>query len=415
MKKLLALVLALVLLVTLAACAGAPATPAPAKENTDSPKSDSPKDTSEAAVSSSQEPIYVSVSCAITGDTPQEGEYVRNTVQYVIDQFNADGGVDGRPIELIIEDDGNTANTAVNVMEKTTADQRIVMQIGPHRSASVLAVETIAKQAGMPFISGGTSKSFYSLDNPYLFRGRACDSLVASIAAKYAIEELGATTVGMIHDTDDYGTGAYDVIAEYVAENYPEVTLIEEGITTGAVDMTGPLLNMANAGVTAMVVYVHDNDAAILARQYKELGLDASMKIVGCSSFANSVYYDLLEEGVGDGIYVVADVSQTNPDTYFAEFQKAYTDAFGVAPETMAAAYHDIAKIACDAIKRAAQTGKITRESVRNALADTSAEALTGNQGSLYVSKTNGMDFIHQCLVAVSKGDGTEYIATVYE
>ena len=121
----------------------------------------------------------------------------------------------------------------------------------------------------MPFISGGTSKSFYSLDNPYLFRGRACDSLVASIAAKYAIEELGATTVGMIHDTDDYGTGAYDVIAEYVAENYPEVTLIEEGITTGAVDMTGPLLNMANAGVTAMVVYVHDNDAAILARQYK--------------------------------------------------------------------------------------------------------------------------------------------------
>ena len=214
MKKLLALVLALVLLVTLAACAGAPATPAPAKENTDSPKSDSPKDTSEAAVSSSQEPIYVSVSCAITGDTPQEGEYVRNTVQYVIDQFNADGGVDGRPIELIIEDDGNTANTAVNVMEKTTADQRIVMQIGPHRSASVLAVETIAKQAGMPFISGGTSKSFYSLDNPYLFRGRACDSLVASIAAKYAIEELGATTVGMIHDTDDYGTGAYDVIAE---------------------------------------------------------------------------------------------------------------------------------------------------------------------------------------------------------
>ena len=139
------------------------------------------------------------------------------------------------------------------------------------------------------------------------------------------------------------------------------------------------------------------------------------MKIVGCSSFANPVYYDLLEEGVGDGIYVVADVSQTNPDTYFAEFQKAYTDAFGVAPETMAAAYHDIAKIACDAIKRAAQTGKITRESVRNALADTSAEALTGNQGSLYVSKTNGMDFIHQCLVAVSKGDGTEYIATVYE
>lgn len=65
MKKLLALVLALVLLVTLAACAGAPATPAPAKENTDSPKSDSPKDTSEAAVSSSQEPIYVSVSCAM--------------------------------------------------------------------------------------------------------------------------------------------------------------------------------------------------------------------------------------------------------------------------------------------------------------------------------------------------------------
>ena len=104
MKKLLALVLALVLLVTLAACAGAPATPAPAKENTDSPKSDSPKDTSEAAVSSSQEPIYVSVSCAITGDTPQEGEYVRNTVQYVIDQFNADGGVDGRPIELSIKE-----------------------------------------------------------------------------------------------------------------------------------------------------------------------------------------------------------------------------------------------------------------------------------------------------------------------
>lgn len=358
-----------------------------------------------------QETIYVGISCALTGDVPMEGERVQQTVQMAFDEVNEAGGINGMMLEGLFEDDSNTSNTAINVINKFGSDERIVLSIGPHRSASVLAVEALVKEYELPLITGGSSKTFYDLDNPYLFRIRGSDTLVARQAAQYCVENVGKK-IGLIYNNDDYGNGAKQVIEEYLAETDAEL-VAAEGHNTGDKDMTGQLLKCQEAGADVIIGWTHIDEAAVITRQYKELGLDEDIKFVGCSSWANSAYYQLLDETAPDGIYATVDFTVANPDPFAAEFTEKFTEKYGVEPENMAGCYYDAALVAIDAIQRAADSGEVTRASVWEALQN-SAAPIAGNQGELYLGD-NGMDFIHQVVIIQNENNTPVYQLTVAE
>lgn len=410
-RRMLAILLVVFMIVTsLVGCSGnnnepkkedaAEPTQAEGTKETDKTNDDADVDNS-SDTDLTSEKIYVGLSCAITGDVPLEGDMVSKTVKMVVDEVNAAGGINGAELALVIEDDSNVANTAINVMSKFVSDKKIVLSIGPHRSASVLAVEAIAKEGGLPMITGGSSKTFYELGNEYLFRIRGCDTLVASNAAKFCVENVGKK-IGLIYNNDDYGNGAKQVIEEYIAGTDAEL-VAEEAHTTGDKDMTGQLLACKEAGADVIIGWTHDDEAAVITRQYKELGLDETIAFVGCSSWANTAFYKLLNKGLSDGIYATVDFTVTNPDPTAIEFTAKFKEKYNEEPENMAGCYYDAALLAVDALKRAADSGEVTRESVREALANTT-EPISGNQGQLYISE-NGMDFIHQVVIIKNEND----------
>ncbi len=332
--------------------------------------------------------ILIGVSTAITGSSPLDGERTTNGVQLAVDEINAKGGVlGGRKLKLVIEDDQNLGNIAVTVANKMMSEE-IVAMLGPQKSSSALAVIPVAEQYQVPMLSGGTSPKLIESQSPYFFRLRASDTLVASIAAKFCLEEFDAKKIGVLYNNDDYGTGALGVIEEYLTGlNIPYV---KEGHNTGDKDSTGQILKMKDEGVDAVIVWTHAPEMAVIARQIEELGLD--VPIVGSVTTSNPDFLNLTDGSAVKGLYSVCDFSIEDEREMMQNYVKVSREKFDMDPDMFMTTYYDGVYLIADAIERA---GSTDREAVRKALSETN-----GYEGIIAERTCNEFgELVHEAVV----------------
>jgi len=350
------------------------------------------------------EPILIGVSTAITGDAPLEGERTRQGVELAMEEINAAGGVLGRKLKAIYEDDQNNSTFAVNAVNKLCSED-IVALLGPHRSTNALAVEQIVAKNKIPFLTGATSPKLAQLDNPYAFRVRGSDTFVARVAAIFAVEELGAQNLGLFYNTDEYGTGGLEVMQQYLAENNIEPVIVE-GHNTGDKDMTGQITKARDRNVDCLVVWTHPQEGAVIARQINELGLEAAF--IGSTGLCLPTYYDLIDEEISDGWYGVTDFIPDNPDPIVNNFVTKFQDKYGVVPDLFAATYYNATYLVADAIERA---GSADREAIRNALSET--KDFIGVYGVQYANEAN--ELIHETSIGLNKGKTLTFYTLIKE
>lgn len=350
--------------------------------------------------------IVIGVSAAITGPAPLDGERTVQGINLAVKEINESGGVLGKKFDTIVEDDQNTSNIAVNVVNKLVANNDIVAVLGPHRSANAMATEKIFSDANVPFITGASSPNLVTkVDNPYFFRIRGSDSFVGQIIAKFALEELGNTKIGIIYNNDDYGTAGKDVVANYLTDAGHSPVIIE-GHNTGDMDMSGAITKCKDAGIDCLIVYTHDPEAAILTRQLNELGLD--VPIVGPTTFSLPTYLSLVTAEETEGFFSIADYVADNPNEISKSFYKAFTEEYGVEPDLFAAAYYTATYALKDAIERA---GVAERDAIQKALLAT--DKLPSVYGDLYANK-NG-ELVHSAVVTEIVDNKPTYMTTVNE
>lgn len=296
----------------------------------------------------------------ITGDNPLNGERMNQGVQLAVNEVNANGGILGKQVELTITDDQTLQDVAVTCVQKL-ASEGVVGIIGPHRSTNAIAVSDTVKSLQVPLFTGGTSPKIADLENPYLFRGRASDSVFAEAAVDYAVNTLGCKTIGLFYNNDDFGTGALGVIQPWCEEN--GVTLVAEGHNTGDKDFTAQIMKMQTAGIDCALIWTHDPELAIHARQIYELGLDC--KVVSSPGITMSQVLGMVEADYVEGWYGVTDFVSTSTDENVSDFINAFKEAYGIEPELYAASYYGCAKILLTAIENA---GTTDREAVTKAI-----------------------------------------------
>lgn len=347
--------------------------------------------------------ILIGVDTALTGAAPLNGERTRQGITLAVEEINKSGGVLGKNLKVIFEDDQATPNGAVNAVNKLMS-QNIVAQIGPHLSGNVMAVQTIVQKNQKPMLVGGTSPQLVTTNNPWLFRIRASDSIVAKIAAKYAVDNLKAKKMGIIFDNDAYGTGAKDVAAEYLKS--VNIPLFPEGYNSGDKDMTGQLIKMKNNGIECLIIWAHDAEAAIVAKQVKQLNLN--VPVIGNPGFATSSVLNLMDAGTSEGIYTITDFTPTNPDERVQKFVNAFKSKYNIPPELYAAAYYDATYVLADAIKRAGSTDS---DKIRQALAQT--KDYKGVMSTLTANAKGEM--VHEAIIAQVKDRNAQMISVIKE
>ncbi len=341
--------------------------------------------------SGSTDEIQIGLSTAMTGNFPLAGERTKQGVELAVKEINANGGVNGKKIKLVIEDDQNTQTTAVNVVTKLV-NSGVVAVIGPHTSGNVAAVSDIYKNAKIPFITGGASPKLTALGNPYLFRARPSDTISGKVAATYAVETLGAKKVGISFNNNDFGTGGRDVIKATLEQL--GIPYVEAGHNSGDKDLTGQLMQLKSAGVDLIISWTDDAEVALTSRQLYELNI--KVPVIASAGVVMDQVLNLVEPEYVENWYSVTDFVSSNSRQEVVDFVKNFNDEYGIDPELYASTYYSAMYVLADAIERASET---TPEKIREALTKTSELSLPEG---VYTADANG-DMLHESIIVQIK------------
>ncbi|MFT3984966.1 MAG: ABC transporter substrate-binding protein [Lachnospiraceae bacterium] len=398
-KKVLSVLLGMAMVMSLIGCGSSAETAPAAESQTEAGGETQAADAPAAEESGSEESeavaldgeILFGVSCAITGNFPLAGQRTQEGIDLALEEINANGGVLGKKFVYTLEDDQNTQTTAVNVVTKIL-NEDVCAVIGPHSSGNAAATSELYKNAKISFLTGGSSPKLEQLDNPYFFRVRPADTINGQVAAKYAVETLGATKVGISYNNNDFGTGGRDVvIAELENRGIPYVAV---GHNAGDKDLTGQIMQLKSEGVDCIISWTDDAEVALTARQLYELGME--IPVIASAGIVMDQVLNLLEPEYVEGWYAVTDFVSTNEDEVVKKFVENFNAKYGYNPELYASSYYSATYVLADAIERA---GSADPEAVKEALAQTSELKLPEG---IYTADESG-SMVHGCVIAQIK------------
>ena len=220
-------------------------------------------------------PIKIGVAGAHTGDLASYGLPTVKAAELVTEQVNENGGLLGRQVELVVEDDVCKPEVAANIGAKLVGED-VVAVIGHICSGATKAALGIYKDSEIIAISPSATNPplTQSGDYPNFYRTIASDDAQARLEVDFAIDELGIEKVAILHDKGDYGKGLAEFAKIFVEEESAIEMVLYEGITPGAVDYTAVINKINNSGAEAVIFGGYHPEASKLVTQMRKTGMD---------------------------------------------------------------------------------------------------------------------------------------------
>lgn len=296
--------------------------------------------------------IKIGMVLPVTGPAAEQGKYALNGAKLALEMVNKAGGVLGKQVELITEDDQTTNPGVVLAFSKLAAQPDIVAFLGSIRSTQVHAMQPDVLKLGKPVAFGGTDPTLTQLGNPWLFRFRPNDSYSGRVLADYGVKTLGKKKWAIVHSTDAFGTNGGKALTEALVKlGAPPV--LDQGYANQSQDFTPVVLAIKQSGADILGSYfTFENDLGIFARQLRQLGVNIPW--VGSPSIVNVTATRLAGPALY-GTYGVADYAEESSEASKA-FGKAYRDAYKVAPDNQGSWPFDAVNVLCKAINQAKST-----------------------------------------------------------
>jgi branched-chain amino acid transport system substrate-binding protein len=219
------------------------------------------------------DPILIGLQGPMTGDYAYEGQGFEKAVQLMVDKVNEEGGLLGRPVELIVEDDAGDPTQAALVADRLV-DAGVVAVIGAYNSTATEPASEIYNEAGILHITpSSTATRLTEKGFEQFFRVCFLDDRQALFAVMAMQQVLGAATIGILHDNSTYAAGLADWTRIYAEEAGLEVAFYD-AINPDDQDFTPILTNIGEAGLDAVYFTGYHAQGGLLLRQTAELGLD---------------------------------------------------------------------------------------------------------------------------------------------
>ncbi|NLZ99772.1 MAG: ABC transporter substrate-binding protein [Clostridiaceae bacterium] len=338
------LVMVIVLVMLLVACGDKkdPVT----TEKPDTPSTDS---SSGGEVKPSVEPIRVGVVTTLSGSNSGHGEYAKEGAELAKKQINEAGGILGRPLEIIYEDNGETEQSYVNAAVKALSSDDVCAVYSNGYSSQIELVLPQAQKYGIPYIGGNSSHALLEKDYTYYWMLRLSDRYV-SPAMVNACVELGMKNPAILHVTDSYGVGMADYVEQAIGEIEGMTVAARIGVGDNEQQFSPYLTQIMNSDADGIIAIQHQDQAALVMMQVDAMAID--LPLMGCSQYASALAIDTAGE-TANGWYSLADWTvQTNTETGKA-FVDAYRAAYNRDPDMQSVTAYDSMYLLKDAIERA--------------------------------------------------------------
>ncbi|MDQ6628897.1 MAG: ABC transporter substrate-binding protein [Pseudomonadota bacterium] len=289
----------------------------------------------------------------VTGPAAEAGKYAQIGAKLALDAVNKAGGVLGKQVELVIEDDQTTNPGIVLAFSKLASQPEMVAFLGSIRSTQVHAMAPDVMKIGKPVMIGGTDPALTHMGNPWLFRFRPNDSYSGSVIAEYGVKTLGKKKWAVVHSTDAFGTAGGKALTSALAKIDGTSIALDQGYANQSQDFTPVVLAIKQSGADILGSYfTFENDLGVFARQLRQLGV--TIPYVGSPSIVNVTALKLAGPALY-GTFGVADYAEDSSDASKA-FGKLYRDVAKVAPDNQSSWTYDAITVLCMAIKKAGKT-----------------------------------------------------------
>jgi branched-chain amino acid transport system substrate-binding protein len=347
-------------------------------------------------------PIKIGAVLDITGAGASLGVPERQALELLAGQLEEEGGIDGRAVELIIEDNQSTEDGAAKAMNKLVNEDEVDIVLGASRTGPSLAMRPIAESSETPMISLAANQAIVE-GSEWVFKTAQNDRVVIERMIDYMAEQ-GWTTIGLARDASGFGEGVAEMFDEIGAEKGISVVATEK-FAPDATDFTAQMVNLRNAGADVNVIWGIPPAAGLAQRAYDQLGIETP--VMQSHGIGNQVFLDTAGDAAEGmvaplGRLVVADqLPEDDPQKeIITTFIDDYTAEYGAGPSTFSGHAYDAWQLAVDALREEGTDPQAIRDHLE------SVTDFTGISGIFTMTPEDHAGLSKEALALVTVQDG---------
>ena len=326
------------------------------------------------------EPIKIGAIFAVTGPASFLGAPEEKTAKMLVEKLNKEGGLLGRPVELIIKDSGGSPEKAVSFAKQLIEEEKVLAIIGPSTSGETMQIKNLCEENKMILVSCAAAEVIVNPVAKYVFKTPQKDSQAVTWIFN-TMKEKGISKVAMLSSNDGFGSAGKKQVEEMAKTAGIEI-LCNEVYDKQATDLTDILTKVkGTAGVQAVINWSIVPAQSIVAKNMKQLGLN--IPLFQSHGFGNPKYAAAAGEAAEGTLFpagrllVVDELADSNPQKkLLAAYKKDYEALYKEDVSTFGGHGYDAVLIVTEAIKKANSTD---RDKVRDAIEN--LKGLVGTAG----------------------------------
>jgi branched-chain amino acid transport system substrate-binding protein len=310
-------------------------------------------------------PIVVGYYGDLTGRTSNFGQSTKNGVEMAADEINKAGGINGRQISILSEDDEGRPEKAATVVTKLISQDRVIALLGEVASGNTLAAAPKAQAAKVPMISPSSTNPAVTQVGDYIFRVCFIDPFQGEVMAKFAFNTLKAKKAAIMLDFNSpYSRGLTEFFEKSFAKLGGQI-LSKQSYTQGDRDYKGQLTAIRSLNPDVIYVPGYYGEVGVIAKQAQQLGI--KVPLLGGDGWDATQLWELGGSAL-NGDFISNHYSVDDPSPAIQKFVADYKGRYSKAPDALAALGYDSMRVLADSLKRA---GTSEGTKLRDAIAAT--------------------------------------------
>jgi len=309
--------------------------------------------------------IKIGEFASMTGKEATFGQFAHQGTLLAIEETNAAGGVLGRKLELLLEDNQSKPGESATIVKKFISRDKVVAVLGEIVSSRTLEAAPICQNAKIPLVSPGATAPEVTTKGDYIFRACFIDPFVGTIMAKFMLADLKIRRAAILSSV----SSAQSVgLAKFFRERFVAgggTVVLEQKFSEGDKDFRAQLTAIKAAGIEGIFVPAYYTEAALICKQARDLGL--TVPFVGTDGWESAELIKIGGASV-EGVYIGTHYSPENRAPHVVAFNDRFQKRWGGPSNALSALGYDSAMMLIDAIRRA---GTTDGPKLRDALAAT--------------------------------------------
>jgi branched-chain amino acid transport system substrate-binding protein len=299
------------------------------------------------------DPIRVGQYGAFTGKEAAFGVSARKGVILAFEEINAAGGVLGRPVELLTEDNQSRQGESATIVKKFVARDHVVAVLGGNASSNSLEAAPILQNAHIPMIAISSTDPKVTQMGDCIFRVCFIDPFQGAVLARFAATTLKSKRVAILTSMNSpYSVGLSRVFRERFAAGGGTIAA-EQRYSEGDKDFRAQLTAIRGSGADAILASGYYTEAALICKQARALGL--TVPIFGGDGWEAPELLSIGGAAV-EGVYYSASYTSESTAPEVATFVQRFRARWNETPDSIAALGYDAARLLADAMNRAGTT-----------------------------------------------------------